>query len=175
MTKYKSILVVDDNDGVRVSLKFLLKKMFDTVITIDSPEKILTTLSQEEVSIVLLDMNFSLGLNTGREGMFWLTNIKQKYPDIPVVLFTAYADIQLAINGLKQGASDFVIKPWDNTQLLDTLRNVLEKDREVRPLAEIESEHIRSAVDKCDGNLKLAAELLGISRQTLYNKLKMLN
>jgi len=129
-------------------------------------------MENEEVNIVLLDMNFALGLNTGNEGLFWLEQIKRVHPDIPVVLFTAYGDIELAVKGVKLGAADFVVKPWDNQRLLDTLRNAIEKQKEVRPLAEIEEEHIRTALDKCGGNIKLAAELLGISRQTLYNKIK---
>lgn len=169
---YKSILVVDDNEGVRVSLKYLLKKTYEKVILLDNPESIIKTMDEENINVVLLDMNFALGLNTGKEGIFWLEQIKRIHPDVPVVLFTAYGDIELAVKGVKLGAADFIVKPWDNQKLLDTLRNAIEKQKEVRPLAEVEEEHIRAAVDKCDGNMKLAAEMLGISRQTLYNKIK---
>jgi DNA-binding NtrC family response regulator len=168
---FNSIVVVDDNEGVRVSLKYLLKKMFDKIITLDKPDTLLQVLDTENVNVVLLDMNFSLGLNTGREGLFWLEQIKKMHPQIPVVLFTAYGDIELAVRGVRNGAADFVVKPWDNMKLLETLRGAIERQREVRPLAEIEEEHIRTAIDKCGGNMKLAAELLGVSRQTIYNKL----
>ena len=172
---HKSILVVDDNEAVRVSLKYLLKKMFEKVVLIDNPDAIQKTMASESFSVILLDMNFALGLNTGNEGLFWLEQIKRLHPKTPVVLFTAYGDIELAVKGLKQGASDFVTKPWDNEKLLYTLNHAIEASKEVVPLAEIEAQHIRSAVDKCDGNMKLAAEMLGISRQTLYNKMSPLS
>ncbi|MCR5312233.1 MAG: response regulator [Bacteroidaceae bacterium] len=172
---YKSILVIDDNEGVRISLKYLLKKTFENVITLDSPENCLQVLEKQDISIVILDMNFSLGLNTGNEGLFWLDKIKKSHPKLPVILFTAYGDIELAVRGVKAGASDFVVKPWDNTKLMESIRNAFEKQQEIRPLAEIEVEHIRNAIDKCGGNMKLAAELLGVSRQTIYNKLNSFN
>lgn len=169
---YNTVLVVDDNQSVLVSLKYLLKKTFEKVLTLSSPEGILKVMEEERVQVVLLDMNFALGLNTGNEGLFWLDNIKRVHPETPVVLFTAYADIELAVNALKRGATDFIVKPWDNVKLVQTLTSAIDKQSEVQPLQEIEDAHIRSAVDKCGGNLKLAADLLGISRQTLYNKLK---
>lgn len=169
---YHTVLVVDDNQGVLVSLKYLLKKTFEKVLMLSSPDTILQVMEAENVQVVLLDMNFALGLNTGNEGLFWLDNIKRVHPDTPVVLFTAYADIELAVNALKRGATDFVVKPWDNEKLVQALTSAIDKQNEVLPLQDMEDAHIRSAVDKCNGNLKLAADLLGISRQTLYNKLK---
>lgn len=171
---HKSILVVDDNEAVRVSLKYLLKKMFEKVVLIDNPDAIQTAMEEETFSVVLLDMNFALGLNTGNEGLFWLEHIKHLHPEIPVVLFTAYGDIELAVRGLKKGAADFVTKPWDNDKLLYTLNRAIEAENEIIPLAELETKHIRAAIDKCGGNMKLAAEMLGISRQTLYNKMSPL-
>lgn len=172
---YKTVLVVDDNQSVLISLKYLLRKTFERVITLSMPDTIPQVMAQEEVSVVLLDMNFALGLNTGNEGLFWLENIKRLHPETPVVLFTAYADIDLAVKALKRGAADFVVKPWDNEKLVQTLTSAIDKQTKVLPLQEIEEAHIRGAVDKCHGNLKLAADLLGISRQTLYNKLKSLS
>lgn len=169
---YSTVLVVDDNKEVLISLKYLLKKTFEQVLTLASPESIPQVMNQDTVSVVLLDMNFALGLNTGGEGLFWLEKIKQLHPEVPVVLFTAYADIELAVRALKQGASDFVVKPWDNDKLVFTLTAAIDRQNDIRTLAEVEDEHIRAAVDKCNGNLRLAADLLGISRQTLYNKLK---
>lgn len=172
---YKTVLVVDDNQSVLISLKYLLKKTFERVITLSLPDTLPQVMAQEDVSVVLLDMNFALGLNTGNEGLFWLENIKRLHPETPVVLFTAYADIELAVKALKRGASDFVVKPWDNEGLVHTLTSAIDKQTQVQPLQEVEAAHIRGAVDKCHGNLKLAADLLGISRQTLYNKLKSLS
>lgn len=167
-----TILVIDDNDAILVSLRYVLSEQFDTVLTLGNPEKILSTLQQYEVDVVLLDMNFHLGVNTGSEGLMWLDVIKRSHPDIPVVLMTAYGDIDLAVSGLKRGASDFVVKPWDNDKLLMTLRLAIEKATRMQTLEELQDEHIRKAIDKCHGNLTQAAEILGITRQTLYNKLK---
>jgi len=167
-----TILVIDDNESILVSLKYVLAEQFDTVLTLNNPEKVLVTLMQNEVDVVLLDMNFQLGVNTGSEGLFWLGNIKRAHPEIPVVLFTAYGEIDLAVRGLKQGASDFVVKPWDNDKLLMTLRMAIEKQSQIKTLDELTEEHMKKAIDKCHGNLTQAAELLGITRQTLYNKMK---
>lgn len=167
-----TILVIDDNDSILVSLKYVLAEDFDKVLTLNNPEKVLVTLMQEEVDVVLLDMNFKLGVNTGSEGLFWLEAIKRAHPEIPVVLFTAYGEIDLAVRGLKLGASDFVVKPWDNDKLLMTLKMVVEKQNKLQTLDELTEEHIKKAIDKCHGNLTQAAEILGVTRQTLYNKMK---
>lgn len=167
-----TILIIDDNESILVSLKYVLADDFDKVLTLNNPEKALLTLMQEEVDIVLLDMNFKLGVNTGSEGLFWLEAIKRTHPEIPVVLFTAYGEIDLAVRGLKMGASDFVVKPWDNDKLIMTLRMAIEKQNKLQTLDELTEEHIKKAIDKCHGNLTQAAEILGVTRQTLYNKMK---
>ncbi|MDE6855642.1 MAG: DNA-binding response regulator, partial [Muribaculaceae bacterium] len=102
--------------------------------------------------------------------MIWLSSIKRRNPDIPVVLITAYADVKLAVRGLKNGAADFVTKPWDNDELIRVLKDAIDNSKEVAPLHEVELEHIRKVVDKCHGNMTKAADLLGITRQTLYRK-----
>lgn len=116
-----SILVVDDNRNIRVSLKYLLEGCFTKVLLLDNPELLPSLLRQEQVDVVLLDMNFSPGLNTGNEGLYWLKEIKRLKPQAQIVLFTAYADIALAVTGIKEGAFDFVVKPWDNAKLKQTL------------------------------------------------------
>ena len=122
MTKQGSILVVDDNKGILTAVQMLLGTCFEKVITISTPNKIKATLHDENIDVVLLDMNFSAGINTGNEGLFWLSEIKKEDASIQVVLFTAYADIDLAVRGIKEGATDFVVKPWDNAKLLETLK-----------------------------------------------------
>lgn len=122
MAKQGTILVVDDNKGILTAVQMLLGTCFEKVITISTPNKIKTTLHNEDVDVVLLDMNFSAGINTGNEGLFWLSEIKKEEPSVQVVLFTAYADIDLAVRGIKEGATDFVVKPWNNAKLLETLR-----------------------------------------------------
>ena len=114
-------MVVDDNKGILKALGLLLDKYFDKVILISSPNRIAGTLWNERVDVVLLDMNFSAGINTGNEGIYWLSQIKKADANIQVVVFTAYADIDLAVRAIKEGAADFVVKPWENDKLIATL------------------------------------------------------
>ena len=101
----------------------------------------------------------------------WLRTLRHLHPQLPVVLITAYADVQLAVKCLKAGASDFVTKPWDNDELLRTLKDAVDKGQEIQSLDELERNHVKRVVDHCHGNISRAAELLGITRQTLYAKL----
>ena len=169
---YNTILIVDDNPAILTALKICLAGVFTRIVTLSSTDRLVATMSEEQVDVVLLDMNFSLGVNTGQDGLFWLHTLKKLHPDTPVVLMTAYADVQLAVKGLKNGAADFVTKPWDNDELVRTLRDAVEKSREVVTLDELEQQHVHRVVDQCHGNMSKAAELLGITRQTLYRKLK---
>ena len=175
MNKYGTILVVDDNTAILTAMRYLLEETFTQVLTISSPDDIAKTMAQQPIDIVLLDMNFALGVNTGGEGLFWLRSIRKLHPQTPVVLMTAYADINLAVKGLKNGAADFITKPWDNDELVRKLKDVLDMQNEIVSLDEMEKEHIRRTIDHCHGNLTRAAELLGITRQTLYNKMKRLS
>lgn len=122
MAKSKAkILVVDDNSGIRAALKLLLPLHFAQVELIPSPKELVSRLAEFQPDVVLLDMNFHTDINTGNEGLFWLSEIKKRCPDVEVVLFTAYADIQLAVEGMKRGAFDFIVKPWENEKLVSTL------------------------------------------------------
>ena len=174
MKQFGTILIVDDNASILTAMRYLLDGIFERIITLAQPDEILKTMAQEEIDIVLLDMNFTLGVNSGQEGLFWLRTIRKQHPQTPVVLLTAYADVSLAVRGLKSGAADFITKPWDNDELVRKLKDVLEKQNEIVTLDEVEKDHIRRTIDHCHGNLTQAAELLGITRQTLYNKLKRL-
>ena len=173
--KYRTILIVDDNPAILTALRLCLESTFERIMTLERPDDILKTMAQEEISLVLLDMNFSLGVNNGQEGLLWLRTIRKHHPQVPVVLLTAYADVSLAVKGLKAGASDFLVKPWDNDELVRKLKDVLDMQNEIVTLDEVEAEHIRRTIDHCHGNLSKAAELLGITRQTLYNKMKRLS
>ena len=127
MAKTKTILIIDDNRGVLSALKLLLKDTFGHVIALPSPVTLPSVLRSENPDVVLLDMNFSDALNSGNEGLYWLHEIKRMHPALPVVLFTAYADIDLAVRGIKEGATDFVVKPWDNAKLIETLKKACEQ------------------------------------------------
>ena len=171
MAQYGTIVVVDDNPAILTALRICLDSTFERVITLASPDSLPATLQQEKASIVLMDMNFTLGMNTGQEGLTWLRTLRHLHPQLPVVLITAYADVQLAVKCLKAGASDFVTKPWDNDELLRTLKDAVDKGQEIQSLDELERNHVKRVVDHCHGNISRAAELLGITRQTLYAKL----
>jgi DNA-binding NtrC family response regulator len=119
--KNKTLLIVDDNQGILNSLRLLLKTEFATVTTLSNPNLLLAELEKNEIDVVLLDMNFKAGINTGNEGLFWLREIKSKAPAAEVIMITAYGDIDLAVRSLKEGATDFVVKPWDNEKLKATL------------------------------------------------------
>ena len=126
MAKPRTILIIDDNRGVLSALKLLLKGTFEHIIALPSPITLPSVLRMENPDVVLLDMNFTDALNSGNEGLYWLHEIKRMHPALPVVLFTAYGDIDLAVRGIKEGATDFVVKPWDNAKLIETLKKACE-------------------------------------------------
>ncbi len=125
-TKKGKILVVDDNRGVREALKILLAPHFAEVNTIASPKSLVSAMETLAPDVVLLDMNFHADINTGNEGLYWTGELKKMFPSAQTVLFTAYADIALAVEGMKRGAFDFIVKPWDNAKLIATLRAAYE-------------------------------------------------
>ncbi len=127
--KQGKILVVDDNQGIRRALEILLPLHFAEVKTIPSPSTLVSMLEQFRPDVVLLDMNFNTSINTGNEGLYWTTEIKKMAPSVEVVLFTAYADIALAVEGMKRGAFDFIVKPWDNEKLAAVLTAARDKAR----------------------------------------------
>ena len=128
-SKTGKILVVDDNLGIRRALEILLPMHFAEVKTIPSPSTLVSTLEQFRPDVVLLDMNFYTSINTGNEGLYWTGEIKKMAPEVEVVLFTAYADIALAVEGMKRGAFDFIVKPWENDKLLEVLTAARDKAR----------------------------------------------
>jgi DNA-binding NtrC family response regulator len=138
-----NILVIDDNKSILSALEILLTPEFHVVSLLSNPNHILNELSKKDYSLVILDMNFKAGINTGNEGFYWLERIKESKPDISVVMITAYGDVDTAVRALKAGASDFVLKPWDNEKLLATLKLAIQLNtskKEVRQLKERERE-----------------------------------
>lgn len=119
--KNASILIVDDDQDLLTAGRILLKPKVKQVLVERNPENLLHVLTKNAVDIVLLDMNFKSAINTGNEGLFWLNKIKSSYPHIKVIMITAYGAVDLAVRSLKQGASDFIVKPWQNEQLMQTL------------------------------------------------------
>ena len=123
MPKKGKLLVVDDNLNILSAVKMLTENCFEKVITLSSPKSLVATIQSESPDVLLLDMNFHAGINNGNEGIYWLNEVNSKFPKIKVVLFTAYADIDLAVRAMKDGAFDFIVKPWNNEKLIETLLN----------------------------------------------------
>ena len=120
--KQGKLLIVDDNKNALEALLLFLPMEFAKVDTLTGPEKLLPQLASGDYDLLLLDMNFSAGKNSGAEGIRWLREVKKQFPGVEVVMMTAYGDIHLAVQSLKDGAVDFVLKPWDNEKLLATLK-----------------------------------------------------
>jgi DNA-binding NtrC family response regulator len=137
-----NILIIDDNKSILSALEILLMPEFHEITLLSNPNQILNELSKKDYNLAILDMNFSAGVNTGNEGIYWLERIKEAKPEISVVMITAYGDINTAVKALKSGASDFVLKPWDNEKLLATLKLAIQLNlskKEVRKLKERET------------------------------------
>ncbi len=133
--KNASILVIDDDPDVLTAVKLLLKPEAKDVLTEKNPENLRWLLSKQSFDCILLDMNFTSSIHTGNEGLFWLRKIREFKSDAAVVMITAYGDIDLAIRSLKEGASDFVIKPWHNEKLIATIKEALKQKDSGKPSA----------------------------------------
>src|SRR5436190_13645751 len=125
--KNASILIVDDDTDVLTAVRLLLKTEVKDIITEKNPENIKWLLSKDSFDVILLDMNFSSTINTGNEGIYWLNEIKKTGSNAQVVMITAYGDIELAVRSLKEGAADFVVKPWHNEKLISTIKDLLKR------------------------------------------------
>ena len=134
MTRDGKIVIVDDNEAVTRSLRTILSREFRTVLAVSSPALLPALLREGDVDIVLLDMNFGTGKRNGEEGLFWLERILERDCPPSVILITAFGDIQLAVSALKKGAADFVVKPWDNDKLIETVVSVYEREAEEEAL-----------------------------------------
>lgn len=133
LLKNASILVIDDDPDVLTAVKLLLKPEAKDVLTEKNPENLRWLLSKQSFDCILLDMNFTSSIHTGNEGLFWLRKIREFKSDAAVVMITAYGDIDLAIRSLKEGASDFVIKPWHNEKLITTIKEALKQKDTGKP------------------------------------------
>lgn len=125
--KKATVLVVDDDTDVLTAVKLLLKTEVHEIITEKNPENINSILTRNQIDLVLLDMNFNSTMNTGNEGIYWLRKIKEWKPNVCVIMITAYGHIDLAVRSLKEGANDFVVKPWHNERLIETITDLLDK------------------------------------------------
>lgn len=133
------ILIIDDDEDVLTSARLLLKRHFGQVDTLSQPSELNRILAQNTPDLILLDMNFRKGVNDGREGLYWLKHIKEVSADIQVVLMTAYGEVELAVMAIKEGAFDFVLKPWNNEKLITTVQSALRYYRERKKVQQLES------------------------------------
>jgi DNA-binding NtrC family response regulator len=126
MSKSKAtILIIDDDEDVLLSAKLLLKKFYDNIITRNNPKEINQLISEENIDVVVLDMNYRIGFNDGKEGIYWLKHILSVNSKMVVILMTAYGEVELAVNAIKMGAFDFILKPWSNEKFLATINAAL--------------------------------------------------
>ena len=191
--KQGTILIVDDNRNILTTVRMLLEPIFDGIITIANPNSIPAKLREEHPDVVLLDMNFSSGINSGNEGLYWLREIKSLSPKTEVVLFTAYADIQLAVTGIKEGAADFIVKPFENEKLVRTLIEARDKNKPTDKIISRKSgndstgmmywgdsevmNNLRSIVEKVaatDANILITGEN-GTGKEVLANEIHRLS
>ena len=164
------LLIVDDHKQVLRALVQLLEPEFESVTGISNPNQILSFIKDEEFDVILLDMNFSAGVNTGNEGIYWLNRILKSDPLASVVMITAYSDVNLAVKAIKEGATDFVVKPWDNNKLITTMQAAFKLR-----LSKIENKKLRDRQKQINkGICKQYAPLIGKSR-SMENVLKVLN
>ncbi len=127
LLKNASILVIDDDPDVLTAVRLLLKTEAKEVLTEANPENLRDILARQQFDVILLDMNFNSSINTGNEGIYWLKKTKEYKSEAAVIMITAYGDIDLAVRSLKEGAADFVIKPWHNEKLISIIKDALNK------------------------------------------------
>src|SRR3990170_4237141 len=140
MKKYSgNILIVDDDEHVLLTSRMILKNYFENIETLASPKTLESSLKQNDFDVVLLDMNFKAGVTSGNEGIFWMNRIRQLSPQTQVVMQTAYSDIELAVKSIKEGAVDFLPKPWDKEKLIATVINAYQQARARRENRDLKS------------------------------------
>jgi DNA-binding NtrC family response regulator len=133
------ILIVDDDRDVLLAAEIVLKKHFARILTATEPARLPELLAGEAFDVLLLDMNFTAGRTSGREGMDWLATVQRIAPDTKVILMTAYGAVETAVAAIKQGAADFVVKPWDNERLVATVGAGLRYSRAARTVTSLRS------------------------------------
>jgi DNA-binding NtrC family response regulator len=124
-----SILIIDDQEDILFASKVYLKKYFENIYTLNNPKNIVELLSKNSIDVVLLDMNYRIGFEDGREGLYLLKEIKTLSPKTVVILMTAFGKVETAVEGLKNGAFDYILKPWENKKLLESVKQAVDKSR----------------------------------------------
>jgi two-component system, NtrC family, response regulator HydG len=153
-----SILVIDDDADVLTAVRLLLKTEVLEVFTEKNPENIPSLITLRIFDLVLLDMNFNASINTGNEGLYWLKRIKEIKPEISVIMITAYGDIDLAVRSLKEGASDFIVKPWHNEKLMFTIAGIL-KEKTQQPAPGVKASAVKNSYPDLLGNSEVMLDI----------------
>ena len=163
------LLIVDDHKQVLKALIQMLEPEFESITGISNPNQIISYINKEEYDVILLDMNFSAGVNTGNEGIYWLNRILKSDPLAAVVMITAYSDVNLAVRAIKEGATDFVVKPWDNNKLITSLQAAFKLRQ-----SKIENKKLRDRQKQINkGIINQSDPLIGKS-QTIENVLQVI-
>ncbi|WP_294207718.1 sigma-54 dependent transcriptional regulator [uncultured Chryseobacterium sp.] len=143
--KEAHILIVDDDEDILFSARVWLKKFFTEVSCLSQPKNLLKFLSEHQVEAVLLDMNFRKGFENGQDGLYWMQEIKALEPDLPIILMTAYGEVELAVEALKNGASDFILKPWNNEKLYASVNLAVDVSRKNKKLNQWENVSLKTS------------------------------
>jgi DNA-binding NtrC family response regulator len=167
-----TLLIVDDNKSVISALEMMLQYEVEKIISISSPKRIYEVLSQNEIDIVLLDMNFQAGINSGNEGLFWMKEILKHDSNISVVMITAYGDVELAVRALREGAIDFILKPWDNKKLLATINAAwrLRSSRKEALLLKNDNQFLKKEIKRGEEKIVLGASPTMINVMNIVRK-----
>jgi DNA-binding NtrC family response regulator len=142
-----SVLIVDDNQDVLDSMEMFLKHEFSQIHLLSDPQQIIPFLQKNLIDVIVLDMNFQPGAQTGKEGLFWLSEILKSFPEAIVIMLTAYGDVNLAVQAIKNGATDFILKPWDNDKLVSTLKAGIKLSKSQRELKHLQEHQKQIARD----------------------------
>lgn len=167
-----TLLIVDDNKSVISALEMMLQYEVEKLISISSPKRIHEVLEKNEIDIVLLDMNFQAGVNSGNEGLFWMKEILKHDSNISVVMITAYGDVELAVKTLREGAIDFILKPWDNQKLLATINAAwkLRTSRKEAILLKNDKQFLKNEIKRGEEKIVLGASPTMINVMNIVGK-----
>ncbi len=178
--KQGKILIVDDKKSVLSALELLLQSEYKTVTTLANPNGITSVSELKSYNVILLDMNFSAGVNTGNEGFYWLKRIKALTPNTSVIMMTAYGGVELAVRALKEGATDFILKPWDNHKLLSTVQSAYQLQQSKKEVSHLKqkTKHLKQLINKNDspiiGNSKAINQVLKVTQKVAKTKANIL-
>lgn len=158
--KEAHILIVDDDEDILFSARVWLKKFFSEVSCLSKPAQIMKFMTENQVDVVVLDMNFRKGFESGQDGLYWMNEIKTLEPHLPIILMTAYGEVELAVEALKNGASDFILKPWNNEKLYASVNLAVDISRKNRKLSQWENVSQKNNQYQLESHSKKMQEVL---------------